>query len=69
MEIPAESTSSQIHNHGLWDIPLHPHWDTSTLKYFYKAPAYQSTGNKQEQLEMCVQSQSFDLIAETDTVG
>lgn len=37
--------------------------------YFYKAPAYQSTRNKQEQLEMCVQSQSFDLIAETDTVG
>lgn len=46
---------------------MHPQRDIGTLKYFYKAPVYHRTGNKQEELEICVQSQGFDLIAITET--
>lgn len=69
--MPPASTSTHRRNskNGLWGIPLYPHWDFDTnysIESMYTNA--HSIGNKQEELESCVQSQSFDLIAIIETL-
>lgn len=42
---PPVSTSTQRHNskNGLWGIPLYPHWDFDTIKYFYEVHVHEWT--------------------------